>query len=46
MELNRIERPDYIELGTVPYLDWGQGLTPTYRDRSYPILAIAWGRII
>jgi hypothetical protein len=30
----------------VPYLDWGHALTPTFRDQSYPVLAIAWGRTI
>jgi len=41
-----IRRPPYIQPGTMPYLDWGSALTPTYRDRSYPVLAIAWGRTI
>lgn len=27
-----IRRPTYISAGTVPYLDWGEALTPTYRD--------------
>ena len=30
----------------MPYLDWGNALTPTFRDRAYPVLAIAWGRTI
>jgi hypothetical protein len=46
MELKSVERPEYIEIGTVPYLDWGYGLSPTHRDKNYPILAIAWGRTI
>ena len=41
-----IRRPSYIEAGTVPYLDWGNALTPTLRDQAYPVLAIAWGRTI
>ena len=45
-ELLFIDKPDYIEQGTVPYLDWGQGLSPCYRDKSYPMLAIAWGKIL
>jgi hypothetical protein len=45
-ELLFIDKPDYIEMGTVPYLDWGNGLSPCCRDKSYPMLAIAWGRII
>lgn len=40
------KRPSYIPAGTVPYLDWGEALTPTYRDRAYPVIAIAWGRTI
>ena len=46
MELVAIERPDYIDPGIVPYLDWGEGLSPVYRDKSYPILAITWWRTI
>ena len=45
-ELLAIERPDYIDPQIVPYLDWGDGLSPVYRDKTYPILAIAWGRTV
>ena len=45
-ELLFIDKPDYIEMGTVPYLDWGYGLSPCCRDKSYPMLAIAWGKIL
>ena len=45
-ELFCIERPDYIEAQTVPYLDWGYGLSPAFRDKTYPILAITWGRTV
>ena len=45
-ELLYIEKPDYIESGTVPYLDWGTGLSPSFRDKSYPILAVAWGKVL
>lgn len=30
----------------MPYLDWGEGLSPAYRDKSYPILAITWGKLV
>ena len=30
----------------MPYLDWGLALTPSFRDKAYPILAIAWGRTV
>jgi hypothetical protein len=46
MEIFCIDRPDYVDPGIVPYLDWGEGLSPVYRDSSYPILAITWGRTI
>ena len=46
LPLISIRRPPYIQPGTVPYLDWGYALTPTYRDESYPVVAIAWGRTI
>lgn len=41
-----VKRPPYIKSGSVPYLDWGQALTPTFRDQEYPCLAIAWGNTI
>lgn len=46
MELNYFERSEYIEMGITPYIDWGYGLSPSYRDKAYPILAIAWGKIV
>lgn len=46
MELFCIERPDYVDPGIVPYLDWGQGLSPVFRDSTYPMLAITWGRTV
>ena len=46
LPLVSIRRPPYILPGTVPYLDWGYALTPTYRDQSYPVIAIAWGKTI
>ncbi len=45
-ELLFIEKPDYIESGTVPYLDWGTGLSPSLRDKAYPMLALAWGKVL
>jgi hypothetical protein len=45
-ELLLIEKPGYIEMGLVPYMDWGYGLSPCYRDKPYPMLAIAWGKIL
>lgn len=44
--IQKIPRPNYIQAGSVPYLAWGFGLTPVYRDRAYFILAITWGNMI
>lgn len=46
LPLISIRRPPYIQQGTVPYLDWGYALTPTFRDQSYPVIAIAWGKTV
>jgi len=46
LEIRKFPRPPYVEKGTVPYIDWGSGLTPTYRDSVYTILAIAWGKTL
>ena len=46
LTLASIRKPAYIQVGTVPYLDWGFALTPTFRDQAYQTLAIAWGRTI
>jgi hypothetical protein len=40
------QKPYFIENGIVPYIDWGQALTPNYRDRSYPCFVMNWGRIL
>ena len=44
--MRNIKRPPYIEIGIIPYIDFGQGLTPTYRDKVYDIIALAWGRTL
>lgn len=41
-----LRRPPYVQAGSVPYLDWGLALTPSFRDKAYPVLAIAWGRTV
>lgn len=46
LELFSIEKPDYIDSQTVPYLDWGVGLSPAYRDKTYSMLAITWGKMV
>jgi len=31
---------------SVPAIDWGYGLTPRERERTLPLMAIAWDKII
>ena len=41
-----INRPDFCRSTTLPYVDWGYGLTPSHRDQTVPIFAFAWDRVI
>lgn len=41
-----IEKPVVAKEKSLPYLAWGFGLTPSQREKTVPILAIAWDRII
>lgn len=41
-----INRPEFCRATTLPYIDWGYGLTPSHRDQTVPIFAFAWDRII
>jgi hypothetical protein len=45
-EVIRIRRPNMCRLKTVPYLDFGFGLTPGKQEYSVPILAIAWDNLV
>lgn len=45
-ELFKIKRPHLCKDNSVPYLDWGYGLTPTMQERTVPILAVAWDCLI
>ena len=44
--IQKIPRPNYVQPGSVPYLAWGFGLTPVFRDRAYFLLAITWGQTV
>ena len=44
--LQSITRPEYVDEHALPNLAWGYGLTPKYRERTYPVLALAWGKVI
>lgn len=45
--LYKMERPDYIKEGSVPYISWGKGcLNNENLDMKNPLLAISWGNIV
>ena len=39
-------RPNFCRKKYVPYIAWGVGLTPSNRERTVPIFAFAWDRMI
>ena len=41
-----IKRPSFARTKSAPFMDWGYGLTPTNREKSVPILALAWDKFI
>lgn len=41
-ELLSIKKPKLVRNMQLPYIDWGYGLTPTVREHTVPICAIAW----
>ena len=46
VEVMRIKRPTIVKPCAIPYLDYGQGLTPGMQDYTCPLLAIAWDNVI
>lgn len=44
--LHSINKPKFSKVECIPYLDWGFGLTPSHREKTVPILAFAWDKII
>lgn len=45
-EVFQISKPTFCKERAIPYIDWGYGLTPHHRDKTVPILAIAWDGLI
>ena len=45
-EIFQVFKPNFCKEKSLPYLDWGYGLTPSQRERTVPILAFAWDRLI
>lgn len=45
-ELMCIKKPTLVRNMQLPYIDWGYGLTPTVREQTVPICAVAWDQII
>ena len=44
--LKTIRRPAVCKEKSVPSIDWGYGLTPCERERTLPLMAIAWDKIV
>lgn len=44
--IHTISKPKFIRDVCLPYIDWGFGLTPSYRNKTVSIMAFAWDRII
>ena len=45
--LYKMERPEYVKEGSVPYISWGKGcLKEDNIDMKNPILAISWANIV
>ena len=45
-ELFQVQKPALCKAAAVCYCDWGHGLTPKMRDKTVPLLAFAWDRVI
>ena len=45
-EIFQVQKPNFCKEKSLPYIDWGYGLTPSHRERTVPILAFAWDRLI
>jgi WD40 repeat protein len=45
-ELISIKPSKYNRKRSIPYIDWGFGLTPTIREQTMPLMAVAWDRMI
>jgi len=45
-EIFQITKPNFCKEKSLPYIDWGWGLTPSKRDKTVPIMAFAWDRLI
>jgi hypothetical protein len=44
--LYTIEKPLLSKDKSLPYLAWGFGLTPSQRESTFPMLAVAWDKLI
>jgi hypothetical protein len=45
-EIFQMQKPSFCKANSVAYVDWGFGLTPKKRDKTVPILAFAWDKLI
>jgi hypothetical protein len=42
----KIARPKFCKEKSIPYVDWGYGLTPGQREKTVGILAFAWDKLV
>ena len=45
-EIYKVQKPSFCKEKSIPYVSWGYGLTPTLRDKTLPILAMEWDKVI
>jgi len=41
-----VSKPKFCKEKSLPYIDWGFGLTPSHREKTVPIMAFGWDRVI
>lgn len=44
--MKTIKRPAICKEKSVPSIDWGYGLTPQERERTLPLMVIAWDKVV
>lgn len=45
-ELFSIKKPIFCKKKSIPYIDWGYGISPSQRDKNGTIIAFAWDKMI
>jgi len=45
-EVFKVNRPAFCREKSLPYVDFGYGLTPINREKTMPMMAFAWDRLV